>query len=1317
MVLSLLANLILPLSFFFLLRKILGQIVSEKESGMKEYLLINGCDINSYHLSYLVSEGILAFLHIFAYLGTHLSGYVYLSYVSKIEHGFVIRYKLTPFSVYLKVKEIHDAINQNRAINHDETHPYLLMLFPHHNFNKVQYSLFSEDKFEDNHKINRQLYFIMQGFDIVFYFILNMIIENRRVIYKNFKRLRYQTKNAQLNKKNIEDEADLLSQKNNEKFSEARNPFLQYVNVTKKFGSYKAVDNLSLNLFKNQIFCLLGHNGAGKTTALNILTGNHRPNQGTIYMRSKTQGSLDITQDINMIRLKLGLCQQHDILFEQLTIQQHLELICRLKLLSQAKIKDRISEILETVALTKDRNKKVKELSGGMKRRLSIAMGIVAESEVLILDEPTTGLDPIVRDMIWNLIKDLKKDRCILMTTQHLEEAEQLADSLALLETGKLVSQGSVDDIKKRFGVGYNLKISNRDESIISQDRLDQLKELVSFHVPGSYLKQNELFMRSSVEYILHINQIDNYHRLFRELENIQDITFKVVLNSLEEAFLNFSNVKKQNLQSAESSESSKIPFDDSKKVGNIIISQTKGILLKRWYNFKRDWRMWGLLVLPLVIIFIVITYGFVKIKELESYDKLYNSTSKANLKPVQDQKIINELNQVRGVNISDKNAAKQKGNNDVDPQFQKYFDDEDDEFFKPQELPETETLEEIMLKEAEKRKERMMKEGLEYAFEIMYAVWIVLSLSLCSGMFVEIPVKERFLKLRYYLKVIGVNQYVYWFANLLFDMFIISFWVGIMIAVIYPLKLNAFIIEIEKTLILLISFGFAHIGLSYFVSFWFTSADSAIKVFSFIYMTGGFFFPFLIKNMIFLSFGCEAFHLAEVICAFVPLQPLYIGMKDIIWSAHKDFLDEQQSKTKQMNEFKNVPAEAQKRFEEAKQLADSCPNNFTTINECLTVLLVSGVFYLVSVILLENIRERRLRNSEKKATIEEDQKEKEIMEQSVHEKNNIRTIQVSKTYNGKVMAVKNCSFNVKENSIYGLLGPNGAGKSSTFNMLTLQIQRTGGRIEIQKQSISDLKTFRPQDISISAQDLILWPNLTIMDHFKILGQFLGYQPTYSMELYEYISKKLDLDKPDKLQDILSGGNKRKLQTALTIFANPSIIFLDEPTVGLDPVARRSVLQLVKQQNTQHNTNSVLFTTHRLDEAEYLCDQVAIMIGGEIVCMGSPDYLKSQYADSFLILVKNPKDQILNRLQKLIQRQNPDISLDQINEQVQLFNSNTASDNQVQEVYKVDKKSAKISQLFEELVKMKSVENVIEDFSFFEASLQQVFVRINNLNQ
>jgi ATP-binding cassette subfamily A (ABC1) protein 3 len=136
-----------------------------------------------------------------------------------------------------------------------------------------------------------------------------------------------------------------------------------------------------------------------------------------------------------------------------------LNIICELKLMKGDVVKRKVEEVLDQVSLDKSRNMLCHTLSGGTKRRLSIAMGIVAESKILVMDEPTTGLDPVVREHIWNLIKQLKKDRCILLTTQHLEEAEELADNLALLETGKLVAQGTTDDIKKKFGIGYNLKV------------------------------------------------------------------------------------------------------------------------------------------------------------------------------------------------------------------------------------------------------------------------------------------------------------------------------------------------------------------------------------------------------------------------------------------------------------------------------------------------------------------------------------------------------------------------------------------------------------------------------------------------------------------------------------------------------------------------------------------------------------------------------------------------------------------------------------------------------------------------------------------
>jgi ABC-2 type transport system ATP-binding protein len=125
-----------------------------------------------------------------------------------------------------------------------------------------------------------------------------------------------------------------------------------------------------------------------------------------------------------------------------------------------------------------------------------------------------------------------------------------------------------------------------------------------------------------------------------------------------------------------------------------------------------------------------------------------------------------------------------------------------------------------------------------------------------------------------------------------------------------------------------------------------------------------------------------------------------------------------------------------------------------------------------------------------------------------------------------------------------------------------------------------------------------------------------GFDDAYIQSSYQELSKQMNLDKGTKLSEILSGGNKRKLGTALTLFSHPTISFYDEPTVGLDPVARRQLLKLIKSQGS-----SGLFTTHRLDEAEYLCDKIAIIIGGRLICIGSSDFLKRHYADSNFILL------------------------------------------------------------------------------------------------
>mmetsp|Transcript_3730 Transcript_3730/g.5634 ORF Transcript_3730/g.5634 Transcript_3730/m.5634 type:complete len:331 (-) Transcript_3730:290-1282(-) len=211
----------------------------------------------------------------------------------------------------------------------------------------------------------------------------------------------------------------------------------------------------------------------------------------------------------------------------------------------------------------------------------------------------------------------------------------------------------------------------------------------------------------------------------------------------------------------------------------------------------------------------------------------------------------------------------------------------------------------------------------------------------------------------------------------------------------------------------------------------------------------------------------------------------------------------------------------------------------------------------------------------------------------------------LTKVYGGKVKAVNGISFKLgSNNEILGLLGANGAGKSSTFNMVTMQLQRTSGDIKIFGRDISTIESL--SEVNITNQSDILWPFLSILEHFRVISMIVG-QPNFS-ERFKSLTENLELDKPHKYPAILSGGNRRKLCTALTLFTCPRLTFFDEPTVGLDPVARRNLLALIKQTRA-----SSLFTTHRLDEAEFLCSSVAIMHQGKILYNGPIAEIKDKF--------------------------------------------------------------------------------------------------------
>uniref|UniRef100_A0A8C8I043 P-type phospholipid transporter n=1 Tax=Oncorhynchus tshawytscha TaxID=74940 RepID=A0A8C8I043_ONCTS len=219
-------------------------------------------------------------------------------------------------------------------------------------------------------------------------------------------------------------------------------------------GKKLAVDGLTLGFYEGQITSFLGHNGAGKTTTMSILTGLFPPTSGTAYIMGK-----DIRSELSAIRQSLGVCPQHNVLFSMLTVEEHIWFYARLKGLSEEQVKSEIEQILIDTGLLHKRTSKTSTLSGGMQRKLSVALAFVGGSKVVILDEPTAGVDPYARRGIWDLLLHYRQGRTIILSTHHMDEADILGDRIAIISHGKLCCVGSSLFLKNQLGTGYYLTL------------------------------------------------------------------------------------------------------------------------------------------------------------------------------------------------------------------------------------------------------------------------------------------------------------------------------------------------------------------------------------------------------------------------------------------------------------------------------------------------------------------------------------------------------------------------------------------------------------------------------------------------------------------------------------------------------------------------------------------------------------------------------------------------------------------------------------------------------------------------------------------
>ena len=218
-------------------------------------------------------------------------------------------------------------------------------------------------------------------------------------------------------------------------------------NLTKKYKDVTAVDGLTMSVCRGELFSLLGVNGAGKTTTIKMLSCLTQPTSGDAYLNGKS-----IIREAAAVKAVIGVSPQETAVAPGLTVRENLSLICGVHGFSREKREEKIAAVTERFGLAPVMGKKAGKLSGGYQRRLSIAMALISEPEILFLDEPTLGLDVIARSDLWDVIRALKGKVTVILTTHYMEEAEELSDRIGIMKDGRLLLCDTADGIKAAAG-------------------------------------------------------------------------------------------------------------------------------------------------------------------------------------------------------------------------------------------------------------------------------------------------------------------------------------------------------------------------------------------------------------------------------------------------------------------------------------------------------------------------------------------------------------------------------------------------------------------------------------------------------------------------------------------------------------------------------------------------------------------------------------------------------------------------------------------------------------------------------------------------
>uniref|UniRef100_A0A182UC32 ABC transporter domain-containing protein n=1 Tax=Anopheles melas TaxID=34690 RepID=A0A182UC32_9DIPT len=1005
---------------------------------------------------------------------------------------------------------------------------------------------------------------------------------------------------------------------------------LRNVDVAYEKGGKKVLSDVSITFRRDEVTCLLGRNGAGKSTIIKLLTGQVRPIEGDVHLPL----DYDFISGIRNNAEKIGLCPQNDVLIPNLTAKEHLQLYARIKLTRG--FDTEVSRTLENLKMGPYQHYRASDLSGGFKRRLCIAIAFLGSPNLVILDEPCSSVDTKARKYIWELIQTLRKDRAVILATHHLDEAECLSDKIVMLENTDVDRTVMIAQLSKLLDGTVDLRY----------DMSATLHQL-DFKITSSTNDSQVLNIEPLLEHMAQLKsqkQIDSFEIRNENLLNIFSTVNASDPTPADPMLQNGNGTSATHIPNGFHG-----PKTNDSKLSTMSVMWT--LFCKRMRHFMRNYRLLVcLLVLP--TIFEIIAMGFMTIRPPGEHDLMVNFSTALYPRSAEFYTNATDGDEYRDAIVSDVLAHctdeycsifnssydayrwvlsttddyterryggitinKEKNivwyNNKGYHSMPIWLNMLDTAVLRAELNDSSYTIRTINHPLKIEEDELSVSSMLQQIADAGISLIILLAFSLVvAGASVYI-VNERIRGEKLQQRLAGVNVFTYWSVTYIWDAMIFLIALALAVIVFKVFAIPAYVAreQLEGICLLLVFYGFATIPAIHLFEKLFTDASFAnMSIFCLNVITALGTLTIIILFDI-LGDSDESERIRNALNRAFLVLPQH-ALSDGLIELSKNYITAEIFKRYYIDSYKS-------------------PVYSTLLHPHLIALAVMGfIFMLLNVAIeykvVQRIYNRIVGTSQPKvhdingmdtpdySTVisRVEGKKKSITADQILSVDNLR-----KRYRGcggggggakGLEVVKDVSFKLRYGECFGLLGTNGAGKSTIFAILSGELLPSGG-------SFTFYSTHGP---SYCPQNNFLDPLLTVEEVIVFYGKLRNIESIDKLIMETLKEYHLEAYRKVLVKN-LSGGNRRKLCVAVSCFGQSEIILMDEPTSDLDPVTRSIVYSTIERLNTQNR--SILLTSHSISEIDRICQRIAILKDGELLTVDTPDRLKERFGHSYQI--------------------------------------------------------------------------------------------------